>query len=214
MYLPRHFEEARPEVLQHIMRTHPFATLVTQSAAGPVVNHLPFIWVPEGGPHGTLRGHVARANPLWQQTLPGSEAIAVFQAADHYISPNWYPGKASDPRVVPTWNYALVHAHGPLQIIEDKAWLLSLVSTLTDTHEAGRAAPWQVSDAPADYLDKMLGAIVGVEMPVASLVGKVKASQNRSAADRAGVARGLAAESSAAATAMAQWVPVENRSAE
>lgn len=196
------------------MRAHPFATLVTQSANGPVVNHLPFMWVPEGGPHGMLRGHVARANPLWQDTLPGSEAIAVFQAADHYISPNWYPGKASDPRVVPTWNYALVHAHGPLRVIQDKASLHALVTVLTDTHEGGRVAPWKVSDAPADYLDKMLGAIVGLEIPITRLVGKVKASQNRSAADRAGVARGLAAETSAAASAMAQWVPIENRSAD
>jgi transcriptional regulator len=209
MYLPKHFHEARPEALHAIMREHPFVTLVTQSAEGPVVNHLPLMLDVAAGEHGTLRGHVARANPLWKDTLPGSTAIAIFQAAEHYVSPGWYPGKQTDPRVVPTWNYAVVHAHGPLTIIEDKAWLHALVSALTNAHEGARPKPWHVSDAPDDYVDKMLGAIVGIEMPIKQLVGKVKASQNRSVADRAGVVRGLASEGRAAASAMSQWIPVD-----
>lgn len=209
MYQPKHFEESRPEILHGILREHPFATLVTQSDAGPEVNHLPFVFDAAAGPHGTLRGHVARANRIWQTTRPGSEAIAVFQAAQHYISPNWYPGKAADPRVVPTWNYAVVHVHGPITFIEDKAWLHALVTALTDQHEAGRPDRWQVSDAPAEYLEKMLGAIVGIEIPVTRLVGKVKASQNRGASDREGVVRGLGGESGEAASAMSRWVPLE-----
>lgn len=209
MYLPKHFEEARPEVLHAVMHAHPFVTLVTQSADGPVVNHLPMMLDTGSGERGTLRGHVARANPVWKDTLPGSEAIAIFQAAEHYVSPNWYPGKASDPRVVPTWNYAVVHAHGPLRAIEDKSWLHALVTRLTDLHEGTRPAPWKVSDAPGDYIDKMLGAIVGIEIPIKQLVGKVKASQNRRAEDRAGVAQGLTAESTAAGTAMSRWIPLD-----
>lgn len=206
MYLPKHFAEPRIEVLHEIVLHHPFATLVTQSDQGPVVNHLPLMLDATAGAHGTLRGHVARANPVWR-TGAGRDAIAVFQAAEHYISPNWYPGKQDDPRVVPTWNYAVVHAHGPLCIVEDADWLRALVTALTDQHEGGRPDRWQVSDAPADYVDKMLRAIVGIEIPIARLEGKVKASQNRSARDRAGVVRGLVLEDRAAASAMARWVP-------
>ncbi|MDX2218305.1 MAG: FMN-binding negative transcriptional regulator [Burkholderiales bacterium] len=207
MYLPKHFAEARPEVLHAVLHEHPFAMLVTQSDAGPEVNHLPLLFDPDAGPHGTLRGHVARANRVWQAAPAGSEAIAVFQAAQHYVSPNWYPGKVADPRVVPTWNYAVVHAHGPIKVVEDEAWLHALVTALTDRQEARRPDRWRVSDAPAEYMEKMLGAIVGLEIPITRLEGKVKASQNRSAADRAGVVRGLVKEDREEASAMSRWIP-------
>jgi transcriptional regulator len=144
------------------------------------------------GAHGTLRGHVARANPVWRAAAD-TEVLAVFQGPQAYITPSWYPSKAETAKVVPTWNYAVVHMHGRLRITEDSAWLRALVERLTDTHEAARAQRWQVGDAPADYIEMMLRAIVGIEIEVTRLQGKWKVSQNRTAADRGGVAAGLGA---------------------
>ena len=146
---------------------------------------------PHDGAHGTLRGHVARANPLWQHA--GAPALAVFTGADAYVSPGWYPGKREHGKVVPTWNYTMVQARGPLRAVEDASWLRALVGRLTDHHEATQARPWSVGDAPADYVQQMLRAIVGIEIALTSLVGKWKVSQNRSTADREGVAGGMAA---------------------
>jgi transcriptional regulator len=192
MYLPAHFEEKRPEVLHELLRTHPLGLLVTQSAAGLQANSVPFVLDadPAGGP-GILRAHVARANPLWHESRGDGESLVVFQGPQAYISPSLYPSKAVHGKVVPTWNYIMVQARGTLRAIEDATWLHAFVTRLTDRHEAPRAKPWAVSDAPADYIETMLGAIVGIEMVLTSLVGKWKVSQNRSAADRAGVARGL-----------------------
>lgn len=152
-----------------------------------------------------LRAHVARANPVWQEA--GAETVAIFQGPDAYISPNWYPSKHQTGKAVPTWNYAVVHAHGRLRVIEDREWLLQLVTELTNTHERTQQLPWKVSDAPQDYLERMLEMIVGIEMPVEKLVGKWKVSQNRSDSDRAGVAAGLAAQSGG--LAMAELVKVK-----
>jgi transcriptional regulator len=206
MYLPKHFEETRIEVLHALVRAHPLGALVTLGAGGLEANHLPFEIDPAPAPFGTLRGHVARANPVWRELSRGADALAIFQGPAIYVSPSWYPSKQADGKVVPTWNYAVVHAYGPLRAIDDAAWLRAFVERLTNRHESGRPGPWQVSDAPADYVDKMVTAIVGIELPVARLVGKWKASQNRPAADRAGVVAGLEQDGGDAAHAMAALV--------
>lgn len=205
MYLPAHFAQPDAAALHGLLRAHPLATLVSSGADGLTADHMPLEFDPAAGAHGTLFGHVARANPLWRHAA-GQAVLAVFQGAQAYVSPNWYPGKATTHRVVPTWNYAVVHAHGVLQAVDDAPWLRALVGRLTHTHEHGRTEPWSVDDAPVDYVQQMLGAIVGIQIPLTQLVGKWKASQNRSTADRAGVAAGLRAEHDADAQAMAALV--------
>ena len=212
MYVPAHFAETRVEVLHGLIRNHPFATFVTLGSGGLTANHLPFELHPEPAPFGTLRGHVARANPVWRDFSAELGALAVFQGPQSYITPSWYPAKEETGKVVPTWNYVVVHAAGPLRIVEDRAWLRGLVERLTNRHEAARAEPWSVADAPGDYIGQQLRAIVGIEIPIAKLVGKWKVSQNRSAADRAGVARGLRETGDDGAATMAGLVgPGEGR---
>jgi transcriptional regulator len=207
MYLPKHFEQPDTDAIGRLLAAHPLATLAWNSAAGLTAEHLPLMWERgEGdGAMGTLRGHVARANPVWREAA-GAEVLAAFQGAQAYITPSWYPSKAAGGKVVPTWNYVVVHARGKLRVTEDAAWLRALVGRLTDTHEAPRAQRWQVDDAPADYVEQMLRAIVGIEIEVTALQGKWKVSQNRTAADRAGVAAGLGAIDSDDAAAMAGLV--------
>ena len=206
MYVPAHFAETRVEVLHGLIRAHPFGALVTLTPGGLDANHIPFEIDPEPAPFGTLRGHVARGNPVWREAAPGADALVIFQGPDGYVSPAWYPTKAETGKVVPTWNYAVVHAHGPLRVIDDRAWLAAFVTHLTDRHEAGRADPWKVTDAPANFVDGLLGAIVGIEIPVHRLVGKWKVSQNRPDADREGVARAFDGEGGEDARAMAELV--------
>lgn len=202
MYLPAHFEQTDTQALHTLMRDHPLATLVTWQDGLPTADHVPLEF---DAATQTLRGHVARANPLWRAAA-GQPVLAVFNGPQAYITPSWYPSKAATHKVVPTWNYTVVHAGGVLQAVEDAPWLHALVTRLTAHHEAPRAAPWAVSDAPADYVQQMLRAIVGIEIPVDRLVGKWKISQNRSEADRQGVAAGLAQEPAPAAQAMATLV--------
>ena len=202
MYLPSHFEESRPEVLHEALRAHPLGLIVTHGPSGLDANPLPFVLDIEADGSRMLRGHVARANPLWREAGEGIESLVVFQGPQAYVSPAWYPSKAETGKVVPTWNYVIVQARGTLRAIDDAAWLHAFVSRITDHHEAPRATPWAVSDAPGDYIAAMLRAIVGIEIRVDSLVGKWKLSQNRTAADRAGVAQGLAREGTAAAAAV------------
>ena len=207
MYLPSHFEETRPEVLEALLQAHPLGLLVTTDEQGaPVVDPIPFIWVPERGPLGTLVGHVARANPVWQQRPGAPEALVIFQGPEGYISPNGYASKAEHGKVVPTWNYAVVQARGPLVVLDDAAAALALVSQLTRRHEATQQRPWAVTDAPDDYIATMLRAIVCTEIPLTALVGKYKLSQNRSAADRAGLVAALQADQAPAAHGLAQWM--------
>ncbi len=194
MYLPAHFDEKRPEVLHALLRAHPLGLLITQSAGGELsANSLPFILDPDpaGGP-GILRAHVARANPLWREARGDVDSLVAFQGDDAYISPSFYPSKAEHHKVVPTWNYVMVQARGRLRAIDDADWLRAFVTRLTERHEAPRAQPWAVRDAPPDFIATMLRAIVGIEIVLTSLAGKWKVGQNRSAADRAGVAQGLA----------------------
>ncbi len=193
MFLPPHFEEARVEVMQALMRAHPLAALITVGVAGIVANHIPVATLASPEPYGLLRGHIARANPLWRQHREGDPALAIFQGPQTYISPSLYPTKLATGEVVPTWDYAVVHARGSLRFVHDAAWLRALVAGLTEAHEAARAAPWKIDDAPADYLSRMLSAIVGFEFSITALTGKWKVSQNRGPADRRGVVRGLRA---------------------
>ena len=211
MYLPSHFKETRPAVLHDLIRAYPLAVLVTIDATGLVANHIPMEIDPGAGEHGTLRGHVARGNPMWKSSRPDVEALAVFQGPHGYITPSFYATKAATGEVVPTWNYATVHAYGPLRVIEDPGWLRHFVETLTARHEARRQAasgrePWKVSDAPERYIEKMLKAIVGIELPISRIEGKWKVSQNRSAEDRAGVVAGLRDSDDAAQHALADLV--------
>lgn len=203
-YLPKHFEETDPSTVHALVAEHPLATCVLQHEGELLVNHLPLLLDPERGEHGVLVGHVARANPVWQAA--GSACVAVFQGPQAYISPSSYPSKKEHGKVVPTWNYAVVHAHGTLQTFDQRDRLLALVTRLTATHEAKLAAPWQVSDAPADYIDAMLNAIVGIEIPVQRWVGKWKTSQNRSNPDRLGVAAALNSQATPQSDAMAKLV--------
>ncbi|MGB3269333.1 MAG: FMN-binding negative transcriptional regulator [Rhodanobacter sp.] len=184
MYIPKHFEETRVEILHELIRACPFATVVTHAAGGLAANHLPFELV-----DGLLHGHVARGNELARQD--GAEVLLVFQGPDGYISPNWYPSKHETGREVPTWNYAVVHVHGRLRVVDDAAWLRRLLETLTDRHEAGQPQPWKVSDAPEDHIEKSLRAIVGLEISIDRIEGKFKLSQNHPARNRAGVIAGL-----------------------
>lgn len=193
MYLPAHFEEQRPEVLCQLIDRHPLGLLITQGGGGLCADPVPFLFDPDSGPRGTLRAHVARANPVWREARRHVDTLVVFQGPQAYISPGWYAAKAEHGKVVPTWNYVMVQARGQLRVIEDAAWLHALVSRLTTRHEAGLAQPWQVGDAPADYIEGMLRAIVGIEIELTELIGKWKVSQNRSAADREGVAEALQA---------------------
>jgi len=198
MYVPRHFAETRVEVLHELIRRHPLGTLVVAAADGLEASHVPFEIDPEPAPFGTLRCHVARANPIWQQISADRPVLVVFQGEEGYVSPSWYVGKQEHGKVVPTWNYAAVHAYGIANAVQDAAWLRRMVEDLTNRHEQVRADPWHVSDAPADYVEKLLGAIVGIEIPVKRMLGKWKFSQNRSAADRQGVITGLERDGTAA----------------
>lgn len=194
MYLPTHFEQTDPAALQRLMQAHPLGTLVHPGPDGADADHIPFEYDPapgEGAPLGTLRAHVARANPLWQRCASGTPVLVIFQGAEGYISPSWYPSKHEAHRQVPTWNYSVVHARGPLMVRDDVRFLRGLVARLTRRHEAGEPVPWKMGDAPAEFIDDLLQRIVGLEIPVTSLVGKAKLSQNKSAADRAGAAEAL-----------------------
>lgn len=193
MHIPHHFEESRRDVLRRAIEDHPLATLVTVGATGIDANHLPLELDAMAGACGTLRGHVSRNNPVWRDADQAAEALAIFQGPQAYISPGWYPSKQEHGRVVPTWNYVVVHARGRLRFIEDADWLREHVTRLTDRFEGPGTDAWHVSDAPADFIDGLLRAIVGFELEITSLTGKWKRSQNRTAADRAGVVHGLRA---------------------
>lgn len=202
MYDVQAFREERVEVLHALIKAHPLATLVTTTAHGLEANHIPLLIDPEPAPYGTLRGHVARGNPIWRTFNADSEVLVVFQGPQGYITPSWYRSKTQHGKVVPTWNYAAVHAYGPLRIFDDAEWLRRLVTRLTDTQELPFEKPWQVTDAPADYIDTMLKAIVGIEIPLRRLQGKWKMSQNRLPQDRDGVIEGLKACGDEASRAM------------
>ncbi|MCK1790047.1 FMN-binding negative transcriptional regulator [Pseudomonas violetae] len=203
MYNPSSFAiHDLDELQQQILATR-LALVVTHGEQGLQASHLPLLLRGDEGPNGTLYGHFARANPQWKELQNGAQALVIFAGADGYISPGFYPSKAEHGKVVPTWNYIAVHAYGTAQVFSDADRLLELVSGLTDRHEGARAQPWKVSDAPADYIDGMLKAIVGFALPIQRLEGTRKLGQHRSPADYAGVREGLGASPNAQDQALA-----------
>jgi transcriptional regulator len=194
MYIPRHFEETDLAVLHALIRQRPLGAWVVFANGELTANHLPFLIDADRGPNGTLIGHVARSNEVWKSLTARTPSMVIFQGPQRYITPSWYRSKQETGRVVPTWNYAVVHAYGSPRVIHDEAWLRAHVTELSHTHEHDRTVPWQVTDAPAPFIDTLLKAIVGIEIPLDSLQGKWKVSQNRSHADLIGTARGLSEE--------------------
>jgi transcriptional regulator len=193
LYVPEHFRETRIDVLRTFIARHSLGTLVAVTSEGITANHIPMQLLSGGDGPGVLRGHIARANPLWRMLETGATVLAIFIGPDHYVSPSWYPSKHEHGSAVPTWNYATVHVKGRIRFIEDRGWLHALVESLTDEHERGSVNRWRITDAPADYIEGMVRAIVGFEIQVSAIEGKFKGSQNRPAADRAGVADALRA---------------------
>ena len=209
MYVPRAFTENDTAMLHQQMEATPLPVLITHSSQGLIATHVPLLLAPDEGPYGTLYGHLARANPHWQVLAEGGEALLVFAGEQAYISPSFYPSKAEHGKAVPTWNYLAVHAWGQPEVFDDPERLLALVSRLSHKHETKRSEPWAVSDAPTDYIDSMLKAIVGFSLPVSRLIGKRKLSQNRSVADQVGVRDGLLASGNSHEHALAQLMTKE-----
>lgn len=191
MYLPPAFREDRIETLHAFIRQHPLGLLTSAGESGLAATPLPFLVYPADGVHGTLRAHLARANPHWRELQGGVECLVVFMGPQGYVTPSWYPSKRETQKAVPTWNYVCVQARGRPRIVEDAAWLRRQIDDLTCAREGARPDPWMVSDAPEDYLAAQMQAIVGLEIPIDRIEGKWKLSQNRSATDRAGVIAGL-----------------------
>ena len=191
MYLPAHFAITQPDEWHRILRAHPLGILITQTAEGLDANHIPFEFDAAPGGLGRLTGHVARANPVWQQCRNGAEVLVVFRGVEGYISPSWYPSKHETHRQVPTWNYEAVHAHGRLTVHDDERFVRGVVARLTRTHAAHEPSPWKMGDAAPDYIDAMLQAIVGIEITLTRIEGKAKLSQNREPHDRQGAIEAL-----------------------
>ena len=191
MYVPAHFNEDRIGVLHDLMRATGLATLVSMTAEGLIASHAPMMIDPAPAPYGTLVGHLAKANQHARSADPCVQTLVIFQGPDGYITPSYYAAKKQHGKVVPTWNYAAIHAYGTLEVFDDPARLLEIVTRLTNRFESPRAQPWAVSDAPGDFVQGMLNGIVGIRMPIVRLEGKVKMSQNRPAADQTGVVEGL-----------------------
>lgn len=191
MYLPAHFREDRLDVLHEFIERHPLGALVVATNGDLTADHLPMLLARSEGAQGTLHGHVARANPLWKSIAAGSEVLVIFGGASAYVSPSWYAEKALTGKVVPTWNYAVAHVRGRIEFFDDATRLHALVSSLTDHHERPQPSPWSVDDAPVPYVQAQLRAIVGFKIEILDIVGKFKASQNKSDADRDGVRTAL-----------------------
>lgn len=207
MYVPPAFREDDLASLHGTMREARLANLVTATGEGLIATPLPLFLAADEGPYGTLYGHLARANPQWRLP-PTGDAMALFMGPDAYVSPSWYPSKQEHHRVVPTWNYVAVHAYGPAEFFEDADRLLELVTALTDLHERPRAQPWAVADAPVEFVRAQLKGIVGLRLPITRIEGKRKMSQNRSEADRRGVAAGLAESELPSERAVAKLIRV------
>ena len=206
MYLPRAFEETDQRVLHDFIRSHPLATFVTTDPSGLTANHFPMLIEESDEGRFLLRGHVARANPLWKSLEQSPRALVIFQDPGLYVTPSWYPSKQETGRVVPTWNYVAVHVTGNARAVDDPQWLHAFLTRLTDANEHARAAPWKITDAPEEHVERQLRAIVGIELAITQIAGKWKVSQNRTAKDAEGVVTGLREQGGAAELTMAEWV--------
>ena len=206
MYLPKAFEETRLPVLHELIRAHPLGTWVSAGAVGLEVQHIPFLIDSECGEFGTLYGHVARGNPIWKSAHDARPDVVIFRGPQTYITPSWYPSKHPHGKAVPTWTYAVVAAHGRPEFIDDPAWLHTHLRNLSDEQEVTQAVPWSIDDAPADYIEKLSAAVVGVAIPIQRIEGKWKTSQNRQDADKMGMVAGLLAKGDEEAKAMASLV--------
>jgi transcriptional regulator len=206
MYNPKLHEENRLDVLQQLIRNHPLGTLVVMGAGELVANAIPFYLDDTRGEFGTLVAHVSRANPVWQLPATDIAALVIFQGAQAYISPSWYASKTEHGKAVPTWNYTVVQARGKVRFIQEREWLLAHVTELTNTHEHEKNNPWQVSDAPEEFIQRLLNAIVGIEIPIENIAGKWKVSKDKSVADKQGVIAGLIEAGSASDIAMASLI--------
>ena len=206
MYLPAQFAEERVDVMHELIRTHSLASIVTLAGGKLTANHIPMRIFASPAPFGTLRAHVARANRLWRDIAAGADALTIFQGPNLYISPSHYATKRETGKVVPTWNYTVVHAHGTLRAMDDPRWLREFLEGLTDQHESGRTVPWKISDAPDDFINAQLKAIVGLELTITELVGKWKVSQNRLPTDRQSTMESLRKDATPASTAMATLI--------
>ena len=195
MYEPNHFVEDNLETLHALIRAHPLGLLISSDAGDVQANAVPFILKPDTGPKGILQAHVARANPQWQHLKGGARGLVVFQGPDAYVTPSWYETKKEHGKVVPTWNFAMVQVRGTVTVHESPEWLLPQISALTESHESNRAEPWAVTDAPERYIEAQMRGIVGIEIAIEDIRGKWKMSQNRSEADKTGVAEGYGMES-------------------
>jgi transcriptional regulator len=204
MYQPPHFREDRPEVQHALIRAHPLGLLITAGPAGLLANLFPFLLDADGSEKGMLRVHMARANPQWRELEAIQECLVVFQGPQDYVTPSWYATKRETAKVVPTWNYATVHVWGRPRVMNDDAWLRQQIEDLTASRENLRAEPWQVGDAPEDFVAMQMRAIVGIEIPILKIEGKWKMSQNRPEADRAGVIAGFRAEGGEAIAALVE----------
>ncbi len=206
MYIPPQFEQPDIEAMQELIRNRPLATLVTFGSDGINANHIPLHLSPTPEPFGVLRGHIARANPLWRDLASDVETLAIFHGPDAYISPSWYATKQEAGKVVPTWNYTVVHAYGSLCIIDDAVWVLTQLEALTQQNEAAFPEPWAVSDAPEDFTEKLIEAVIGIEMVITRLIGKWKVSQNQPTQNQRSVIQGLNGSGQSEAVAMAALV--------
>lgn len=206
MYVSKHHQLTGQAAILALIEAHPLGAWVSQCSDGLVANHVPFLLDRTKGPHGTLMGHVARANSVWKQLRADTPSVVLFQGAQSYITPGWYPGKAEHGKVVPTWNYSVAHVHGIAQVMHDPIWMLDMLKRLTDAQESRQAHPWRVSDAPPDFIEKLMRGIVGIQIPIDRLEGKLKASQDEDLQDRHGTVHGLRSQPGAHSKTMAELV--------
>lgn len=203
MYVPKFNEENDLHTLHDLIRSKPLGAWSSIVDSAIVTNHIPFVLHENQGEFGTLVGHVARSNPIWNEFSTDAESVVVFQGEQAYISPSWYPSKHEHGKAVPTWNYVVVHAHGIPTKIDDPAWLFKHLNELTNIHESEQILPWKVSDAPDGFIDQLVQTIVGIEIPINKIIGKWKLGQNRPQADKLGVIAGLQSTNDAEAMALA-----------
>jgi transcriptional regulator len=204
MYIPQHFEETRSHVLQNLIRHYPLATLVTRGNDELNANHIPLLLCARPAPLSVLQGHVARSNPILNDLSKTRESLIIFQGPDAYVSPSWYEEKTRTGKVVPTWNYLAVHVYGAIRIQDDPDWLRQHLEQLTAAQESSFDTPWQLGDAPSEYITRMLRGIVGIEITINRVVGKWKLSQNKTATDQQAIIDGLREQARPEGVALAQ----------